>query len=304
MSNKIKYNAIAYLALVALLGACSNPATATAPTPPLPSSTFGENGDPTAAASTEEVQPAAIVNGEVIPLSMYLASVERYNAGLQQVGTILATEDSSQRIFEDLIFRQLLSQAAREGGFTADTEMVMNRIQELTQTIGGDAQLDTWMADNFYTRESLSAELALEMEAAWMREQIVSTTPLSAEQALARQVLFYTSFEAERVYAQLQAGATFDIIVANNDPQELGYLGWFPRGYLYNIEIENAAFVLQPGQYSPVIETQLGFHIVEVLDYNPDRPLDQDAYLKYQSDTLRNWLEEKWSQSQIEILVP
>ena len=116
MSKKMKYYTVAFLALIALLGACSNPATATAPPTPLPSSSNGETSGSTESPATEEVKPAAIVNGEVIPMSMYLASVERYNAGLLQVGTILATEDSSQRIFEDLIFRQLLSQAAREGG--------------------------------------------------------------------------------------------------------------------------------------------------------------------------------------------
>ncbi|MEK6256590.1 MAG: peptidylprolyl isomerase [Chloroflexota bacterium] len=290
-------------AVVILSAACSNPGETNTPPQTLATPVSGVPSDPTQSPAPEQVQAAAIVNGEVIPMSMYLASLDRYNSAIVEVGTILATDNVSQRILEDLIFRQILSQFAREGGFTADTEMVMQRLEELTQSIGDQPALESWMAANFYTAETLQVDLSLEMEAAWMREQIVTTTPVTAEQILARQVLFYTSFEAERIYAQLQNGAAFDIIVANNDPEELGYLGWFPRGYLFEIELENAAFQMQPGQYSQVIETRLGFHIIEILDYDADRLLSQDALMKNQSNTLRSWLEEKWSQSQIELLV-
>jgi len=229
--------------------------------------------------------------------------VNRFEAALQQLGTNLATTTDSRTVADDLINRQLLSQAAREAGYEASEELVDQRLSELMEEIGGAEVLVTWMQNNFYTPESLRTELALEMEAAWMRDSILAEVPASAEQVLARQVLFFTAFEAERIYVQLENGAAFDTIVANNDPGETGYLGWFPRGYLLDPELEQAAFEMQPGEYSTIIETRHGFHILQVMDFDPDRPLSPDALLRLQNAYLLEWLGSAREQGQIEILV-
>jgi len=304
-SNYQPINKLCFLAAFLLGSIACQPAVQTPnPTPGGDVPTGISPPPPTADPTTVPVEIAATVNGETIPLSNYQASLSRYEAAIIEVGTILATQSSSERVLDDLIYRQLLSQAAREANFIADEPMVEQRLIELTEKAGGQEALSGWMATNFFTPESLRLELALEMEAAWMRDQIISAAPETAEQVLARQVLFYTSFEAERVYDQLQNGAAFDIIVTNNDPQELGYLGWFPRGYLLDPELEEAAFSFQPGQYSQVIETRLGFHILEILDNDPNRKLSQDARLLFQTHIFQEWLEQSWEQSQIEIFVP
>ena len=70
------------------------------------------------------------------------------------------------------------------------------------------------------------------MEAAWQRDQIAAGVPDQVEQVRAQQVLFYDPFQASRAIKQLNAGFSFESIVQNNDPDNLGYLGWFPRGVL------------------------------------------------------------------------
>jgi parvulin-like peptidyl-prolyl isomerase len=286
------------------LTACSSVIT---PTPDAPNTPDVPPSNPTPsliAASPTPVQAAAVVNGEIITLAAFQASLARFLDAQAQVGTLLATEDSNTRVLDELIDRLLLAQFARSSGFTAEDSLVEQRVEQLVEDVGGEEALAAWMAANYYSPVSFSEELRLELEAAWMRDQIIADVPESAKQVLARQVLLNTSFEAERLYNQLQSGTSFDIIVTNNDPLGLGYLGWFPHGYLIDQELEEAAFALQPGEYSQVIETRLGFHIIQVLDYDPDRELSADARLTFQTRLIQTWLDEKRSQSQIDIRLP
>ncbi len=44
-----------------------------------------------------------------------------------------------------------------------------------------------------------------------------------------------------------------------------GELGFFTRGFMV-AEFEAAAFALKPGEVSPVVETQLGFHLIQLIE--------------------------------------
>jgi len=78
-----------------------------------------------------------------------------------------------------------------------------------------------------------------------------------------------------------------------------GDLGWVPRGYLLNAQIEEAAFNLNIGEYSDVITTEVGFHIVRILERDPNRPLSPDALLALQELALRKWVEEQRTQANV-----
>ena len=106
-----------------------------------------------------------------------------------------------------------------------------------------------------------------------------------------------------KVLNQILAGTSFDVIARSYDPQGLGDLGWFPRGYLTEPQIEEVAFSLEPGEVSPIVETDLGFHVLQVIERRADRPLDSDARLTLQMGALRSWLMARRDQSQIEVFI-
>ena len=143
-----------------------------------------------------------------------------------------------------------------------------------------------------------------EMAMVWMRNLLIEQVPQTAEQIHARQILVNTENQAIGIQRQLEAGTSFKSIAFDYDPETGGELGWFPRGYLLQPDIENAAFALQPEQFSAIIPTSYGFHIIEVIEVDPRHPLSQDALLFIQRKSLESWLDAQRIQSTIDLLVP
>lgn len=277
--------------------------TACGANPPTPNS--GGAQLPTPIQVTPTISPpVARVNGEEIPQDLYEIHLAQYQAAQAESGTLLASEGVEQIVLDDLIDRLLLAQGARAGGFVLDDATIDQRLNMVVEQAGGQESFDAWLAAQGYTAEQFSKDLGLEIEAGWMRAQITDSVPKSTEQVEAQQILLPERFQADRLLSQLQGGTPFDQVALNNDPQGLGYLGWFPRGYLLQPEVEEAAFALQPGEFSQVIETELGFHLIGVLNRDPDRTLSPQQRLTLQMKALAEWLEAQRAQSTIEKLLP
>lgn len=230
--------------------------------------------------------------------------MDLYQAAQTQTGTLLATDNVEQIVLDDLIDRMLLAQGARAAGFTVDDATVEERLNTVIEQAGGQASFDAWLTAQGFTPESFRQELKLEIEAGHMRSEIAAGVPSTAEQVEARQILLNDQFQAERLLGQLESGTSFETVVQNNDPQRLGTLGWFPRGYLLQPEVEEAAFALQPGEHSQVVQSALGFHLIEVIARDPARLLSPQALLALQLQAVQAWLQTQRAQSTIEIQNP
>lgn len=326
------------LALVALiLAACSNPAgTAGQGSPAAPGAAAGETAaqgtaaqgtaaQGTAAQGTAE-QPssssgapsqtepaipptptatpeplAALVNGEGILLAEYQASLGQYQ---QAVARDLQPEDQV-RVLDDLVDQVLLAQAAQENGFAVTPEALQERISQLAEQAGGAAALDAWIKEQGYSRQLFEAALVRAQAAAWMRDRIAAEMPRAVEQVHTRKILVFTAQEADEIYTQIKAGNDFGNLALAADPLTGGDMGWFPRGYLPSAALlDEAIFSLQPEGYTPVIETPAGFHIIQLLEREAERPLEPDALLVLQTQAVSNWLALRRSESSIEILLP
>jgi parvulin-like peptidyl-prolyl isomerase len=101
----------------------------------------------------------------------------------------------------------------------------------------------------------------------------------------------------------LNAGVDFATLAYEYDTLLGGDLGWFPQGYLLQPAVDQAAYSLQPGEFSEIIETPIGFHIVMVVERGV-HSLTTDARVILQTQALKAWLEAQRAQSSVDVRVP
>ncbi|OGO59446.1 MAG: hypothetical protein A2029_12295 [Chloroflexi bacterium RBG_19FT_COMBO_47_9] len=246
---------------------------------------------------------AAIVNGEGITLNEFTEELTRFQEALPITGTNLASVPGVI-VLDELINQTLLAQSAVQNGFIVDDVMLQSKIASLETQLGGSQALENWITNHDYSSEDFEQALKRAIGAAWMRDQIIAAVPETADQVHVRQILLPSMGLADEVYALLQTGANFTDLATLYDPAAGGDLGWFPRGYLDELAIEEAAFVLQPEQYSQVIETEIGYHILYLVERDENRSLQPDARKVLQVNALQEWMNEHRNQSELQILLP
>ncbi len=279
---------------------------------PVPGSPTPDTGTPVltdipAATATITATPepmALTVNGEGVPLAEYDAQLKQLQAADVELGKTRTPEEQRQIVLDELINQTLMAQAAFEGGFQLDEAGLQQRIDTLSVDLGGQAVLDAWMAANSYSQASFRTAMRRAVASAWQRDALINAVPEQVEQVRAQQILVRQLSTAEGVIRQLGAGADFATLAAEYDPITSGILGWFPRGYLTQPAVEEAAFALQSGEYSPVVETDFGYHIIYVIERESNRILSVDARLTLQHQALDSWLETRRSSSTVEVLLP
>ncbi len=275
--------------LVLLVASCSllpvpQPTSLPTPTETLP--------PPTAT----NIPSAAIVNGEIIPSSSFESEIARYEQAKQAAGIDLATlGDYKSIVLDEMIDLTLLAQGAREQGLVVSDAELDRRIAELEAELGGSESMDAWLSEYFYSFETFREALLQELLAMNMVNWIAENVPAEAEQVHARHILVATQEEAEALRSQLVSGADFDTLArqvsldASTRPAG-GNLGWFPKGILLQPAVEEAAFTTEPGELSPVFQSELGFHILEVIERG-QRPLSFQDRLAFQERAVQDWLE-------------
>ena len=149
-------------------------------------------------------------------------------------------------------------------------EFAMYRDQQVRPTIVTDAEiLDEARKAYNRAKESIGAKGLIRPAHIFFR---LSTKATQHEQELVRQ-------RADSVYRALQAGADFAVLAAkvSQDPRSAareGDLGWMQPGQTF-VEFEEAAYALQPGQFSRPVLTPEGYHIILVKERKQLEPFEE-----------------------------
>lgn len=138
-----------------------------------------------------------------------------------------------------------------------------------------------------------------------VQEAIAAEVPVVAEQAHARHILVETEEEAQEVIKRLEAGEDFADLATelSTDPGSSasgGDLGFVSRGAFVG-PIDEAVFSLPIGQISEPIQSDFGWHVIEVLE-REERELSPTDYRRSQLQAFEAWLNEARSGADIQDL--
>lgn len=134
-------------------------------------------------------------------------------------------------------------------------------------------------------------------------EQLTKDVPRSEEQVWARHILVEKEEEAKDIYASLKKGEDFaelakELSKDTGSGANGGDLGWFGRGAMVP-EFEKVAFSLEVGEISEPVQSQFGYHIIQVLGHQ-EVPLTSAQYDQKKETEFSNWLVNARGKSTVE----
>ncbi|MBX3061571.1 MAG: peptidylprolyl isomerase [Anaerolineae bacterium] len=264
-----------------------------------------ENVAPTTAALTEPI--AAVVNDETIPLTALERAVERRLAGIRAIGDAMPSDMTALRLTEldALIQQKVIEQAATIQGINVTDADIDAEIQANINIAGGrDKWLAQLQAENInevdYRTELRSALITLQM-----RDIVTKNACVAVEQVHARHILVRDEATAQEVKTKLASGVDFAQLAAEysldvSTKQTGGDLGWFARGQLLQVSVEDAAFSLEVNATSEPIRSELGYHIVQTLEKVKDRPVAGESCVRLSQIAFERWIQDLILKSKIE----
>jgi len=257
---------------------------------------------------------AALVNGQYVFLADYEREVAQYEQAIGDLGVDPNSEEGQvslaqarQDILEGLIDEVLIEQAAAELGVSLSDEEVEAQVEADITAGGGQAAFDEWLQATGQTRDDYKEILrrSLMSQRAW--DSVVAGVPAAGEQIHVRTIVVESEEEAQEIVGLIRGGADFAAL-AQERSQDLvtaedgGDLGWFPRGVLA-VELEDAAFALQPGEVSEPVALGGLYHVLLLVERDAARAVSQETLLQLQQAAFEQWLAELRERAVIERFV-
>ncbi len=208
---------------------------------------------PAKAAKAAKVDGKLSVNGVMIPQSHFDAmNREREQAGQP------ASPEISKAIRDELISREVLSQAAKKKGLDKDST-VAAQMEMARQAVLIRAYFDDYVKANPISDDFLKSSYA----------QFVAQ--MGDKEYKARHILVETEDEAKSIIAALKRGEAFEKLAKEKSKdtgskEQGGDLDWGPAGR-YVPEFGNAMKALQKGATTETpVKSPFGFHVIRLDD--------------------------------------
>ena len=254
------------------------------------------------AAGMHGSQSIATVNGEDIPRSAYDRQWDQMKNYLGSSNEVQAVSMQGM-ILNSLIDQAIMRAAAKKRGFTVSDAMVDKAIADMKKGPDGkpvpEADFERMLERQGLTLDELRQQLKTDLLAKVLQDNIVESQKVTEQdllqqyqEARVRHILISTSKlpdeqarrKAEKIYEEIKAGKDFATLAnqfsddPGNKPMKWdpklkkevpagppkgGELGWAPLSR-YVPEFADAVRKLKPGEVSPPVKTQFGYHIIQL----------------------------------------
>lgn len=248
----------------------------------------------------------AVVNGTVIPRSDFDMEMSQVERKLMQNGQALDSErlaEIKEKVLDSLINRELLFQESHAKGIVVDAQEVSAKVQSLRDRFPSPEEFEAALARMNITLEDLRSQLGKDMTIQKLVDDHISATISvtekeaedfykanpeafkQPEQVRARHILIKVDENApdeekaaarkkiEEIRKKLTAGADFAALAKEESQcpsgNKGGDLGFFRRGQMVK-PFEDAAFALEPGKTSDIVETEFGYHLIQPVERKPE----------------------------------
>jgi len=274
----------------------------------------------------------AIVNGKKIPrqsLDQKMNFVKkRYESQGQQLGEQQLTAMKND-IAQSMVEKELLYQKSKELGLKIDSEQVEGQLQQFKDQFPDEKQYAQQLATLGYTEDSLRSEIKENLAIQKLIEEEIASDISISDEALksyydsnskefespervkARHILIKSGEDADpadkqeakkkiqKIQKRMDEGEKFaDLARESSDcpsSKKGGDLGFFSQGQMVK-PFEEAAFSLEPGEVSDIVETRFGYHLIQVDDKKPAS--------KKSFDEVKQGLKQRLKQKKIKKQVP
>jgi parvulin-like peptidyl-prolyl isomerase len=212
-------------------------------------------------ASTVELRKTA--SRQLVARQLLMEEAKRLNITFKDSAVQLAFAEFKKQVGQDRFIQGLAAAGKTQEDFKKELPSAM-AVDSIVKKIL--AKVDTVTPGDckeFYTKNTDKFSVAGKIKA----RQILFLIKKDAS----AQVKDAAKKKAEDVLAQIKAGKDFAAMAKtySQDPgtaKDGGNIGWFQRGDFALKELEDAAFALKKDEIGPVIQSQLGFHIVQKTD--------------------------------------
>ena len=288
------------------------------------------------AASSEK--EAASVNGKPISKIQYERELSMFQKQAAQKGQQLSDADLTtvkNRILENLIETEVLYQQSQKEGIKVDDQAVNEQIETIKKRFPDEAAynkaLEGMNVSEKEIRGQIQRGLAInKLLDTNIRQKITVTAEESnkfyndnpnffkqPEQVKASHILIKVAPDAEEskkiqarkkietIQKKVRQGEDFGLLAKANSEgptaQREGDLGYFSRGQMVK-PFGDAAFALNVGEVSEIVETQFGYHLIKVTDKKPARTIPYKEVQQKLEQHLKNEKEKTEIQGYIENL--
>jgi peptidyl-prolyl cis-trans isomerase C len=218
-----------------------------------------------------------------------------------------------KRLIDDFVIRNLLLDEIKRQKITASDNEIADAIDQMKRNLPQGVTIEELMKKNQVTREQMNEEirLGIQINKIVLASMDGKTKPtnkeinsfyqknkdkfLMPESVHVRHILVAKAAgddektkvekreKAEELRKQLIGGADFaETALKSSDcpsKQAGGDLGTFPRGQMVK-PFEDAAFSQKINEIGPVVETDFGYHIIQVLEKKSQKTMNLDGELK------------------------